>query len=302
MRSPVGSTSITRVGQPDDLAHCVEAVVVANSSAPGNAVQAVPEAVGVLVIVGLPQALGSDVDVVVGRAEIPGQSQVVVALPEVGQHLLPLGVGRVNVGYDGLQAGGRVAGYFQRRRAHGHNLGVDRPIVAQLIELLDDGAAGELRLRSDVYRVGIGPQQLGELRPEVRDVRCVAFLAHHRAAQLLELLHGSPADALGVIGGLGDGRHGAHAVGPHHVAGVNAQLLVAHRRAEDVVASVGDVRVGGQPGEQHHPVGLGQRGRAQHRAAARRTQDDLHPVHVGQLVVGRDGVLGSALGVLDDEL
>ena len=40
---------------------------------------------------------------------------------------------------------------------------------------------------------------------------------------------------------------------------------------------------------------------AQHGAAARRAEDDLHAVHVGELGVGGDGALGAALGVLDDE-
>ena len=38
------------------------------------------------------------------------------------------------------------------------------------------------------------------------------------------------------------------------------------------------------------------------RAAARRAEDDLHPVNVGQFFVRGDGVLCGTLGVLDDEL
>ena len=44
------------------------------------------------------EALGGDVHVVVGRAEVPGQCDVIVAFPEVRQYLLRLGIGRVKVG------------------------------------------------------------------------------------------------------------------------------------------------------------------------------------------------------------
>ena len=61
------------VGQSDHVAVFVEAVVVADGPAPGKAIQRVAEPVGVLVVVGLPQTLGGDVDVVVSRTLEPGQ-------------------------------------------------------------------------------------------------------------------------------------------------------------------------------------------------------------------------------------
>ena len=62
------------VGQADHLAALVEAVVVADRTAPGDLVETVAEAVGVLVVAGLFEALRGDVDVVVGRADVPGES------------------------------------------------------------------------------------------------------------------------------------------------------------------------------------------------------------------------------------
>ena len=53
-------------GEPNHLPVGVKAVVVADGTAPSNGVQAVPEAVGVLILVGLSQAFGGDVEVVVG--------------------------------------------------------------------------------------------------------------------------------------------------------------------------------------------------------------------------------------------
>ena len=62
-------------GEPDHLAVFVEAVVVADGAAPGDIVETVPEAVSVLVVAGLLQALGGDVDVIVGGAEVPGEGE-----------------------------------------------------------------------------------------------------------------------------------------------------------------------------------------------------------------------------------
>ena len=56
------------------------------------------------------------------------------------------------------------------------------------------------------------------------------------------------------------------------------------------------------PEKKDGPVSLRQRGHPQHCAAARGSQDDLHPLHVGQLLVSGNRVLGAALRVLDDEL
>ena len=134
----------------------VEAVVVADGAAPGDVVQAVAEAVGVLVVVGLLETFGGDVHVVVSRRQVPGQGDVVVAGPEVVQHLLALGVGRVELGGDGLETGGRLAGDLQRGCTHRDDFGVERALVAQLADLLDDGAAGELRLGGDVNGVRVG--------------------------------------------------------------------------------------------------------------------------------------------------
>ena len=52
----------------DNVAVFVEAVVVADGATPRQAVQTVPEAIGVLVVVGLSQAFCGDVDVVVSGA------------------------------------------------------------------------------------------------------------------------------------------------------------------------------------------------------------------------------------------
>ena len=105
--------------QPHHLAVGVEAIVVPDRAAPGDGVQAVPEAVRVLVVAGLLEALGRDVHVVVRRSQVPRQRDVVVPLPEVGQHLLPLLVGGVQVGRDGLHAVRRRARDFEGGRAHG---------------------------------------------------------------------------------------------------------------------------------------------------------------------------------------
>ena len=66
----------------------------------------------------------------------------------------------------------------------------------------------------------------------------------------------------------------------------DADLHVADLGAEDVVAGIGDVRVAGETGEQNHAIGLRVRSDAKHRGAARGTEYDLHPLNVGQLVVG----------------
>ena len=149
--------------------------------------------------------------------------------------------------------------------------------------------------------VGVGAHQLGQIRPEVGDVRGVTLLGHHCAAQLQELVNSGPANSFGIIGELRDRRQRAYTVGPHDVAGFKTPLLVAHGRAEDVVAGIGDVGIGGQTGEEDHAVGFGQRSGAEHGAAARGAEDYFDAVNVGQLVVGRDGVLGGALRILHDE-
>ena len=197
---------------------------------------------------------------------------------------------------------GRVARDFERGAAHGDGLAIDRARITQLPRLLDDGAGGELGLRGDVEGVRIGLEELGQLRPEVRDVAPKALRRDHAAAILLELCDGRAPDALGVVGLLGDGGQGADAVGPEHVAGADANFDVADLGAEDVVAGVGDVGIAGQPGEEDHAVSFGQRRDAEHGAAARRPEDDLDPVDVGELVVGVDRVLGVALRVFDDQL
>ena len=94
----------------------------------------------------------------------------------------------------------------------------------------------------------------------------------------------------------------ADAVRPQHVAGVDPHLNVADLGAEDVVARVGDARVAGQPGEQDDSILFGQRRYTKHRAAARSAEDDLHPVHVGELFIGGDRILGTAFRVFDDQL
>ena len=65
VRSAVGRTSTTTFDNPNHVTVFVEAVVVTDGLAPVKVVLTVPEAVGVLVIVGLPQALRGDVDIVI---------------------------------------------------------------------------------------------------------------------------------------------------------------------------------------------------------------------------------------------
>ena len=150
--------------------------------------------------------------------------------------------------------------------------------------------------------VRIGAKQLGQLAPEVGDVGGVALFSDNLAASLLELGDGLAPYALGVVGRLVEGGQLADAVGPEQVAGVDAKLCVAHRGPEDVVSGFGDVRVGRQPGEHHDAFLLRHRRSAEHGAAARGTKDDLHTVHVGELIVRGDGVLGVAFRVFDNEL
>ena len=207
----------------------------------------------------------------------------------------------VQVGGDGLHARCRVARDFKGGRPDGDGFGVDGTLVAQFPGLLDDGPGHELGLGRQVEGVGSGVEQLAQLSPEVGDVRRNPLRGHDRAAPLLELGNGGAPDALGVVGGLGDGGQSADSVGPQQVPGIDAHLDVADLGAEDEVAGVGYVRVAGQTGEQDNAVRLGQRGRAEHRAAARRPQDYLHPVHAGQFPVGGNCVLAAALGVLDYE-
>ena len=98
MRRATSRISTHHLGQADHLAVLVEAVAVAGVPAPGDTIQAVAKAVGVLVVAGPAQAFCSDVDVVICRAHVLGESQVVVELPEPSQHLLSLLVGWVDVG------------------------------------------------------------------------------------------------------------------------------------------------------------------------------------------------------------
>ena len=98
---PVAVVHVRALGHRQDLdqlAVFVEAVAVAGVPAPGDAVQAVAIAVSVLVVAGPAQAFRCDVDVIVSRAPVSEESQVVVALPESSQHLLSLLVGWVDVG------------------------------------------------------------------------------------------------------------------------------------------------------------------------------------------------------------
>ena len=159
-----------------------------------------------------------------------------------------------------------------------------------------------LRLRHDVQRIRTRGEELGELRPEVENLGRVPLRCDHLAPVPLESLHGAAPHALRVVGLLRDRRQRANPVRPQRIARLDSHLDVADLGAEDVVARVGDVRVAGQPGEQDHPVVFRQRRDAQHCPAAGRAQDDLHLVHVGQLLVGGDGVQRAALGVFDDEL
>ena len=77
-------------GQTHNLAVGVETVVVSDRAAPRNAVHTVAEAVSVLVVSGLLEALGRDVDIVICGPQVPRQSDVLVALPEVCQGPLAL--------------------------------------------------------------------------------------------------------------------------------------------------------------------------------------------------------------------
>ena len=233
---------------------------------------------------------------------MPRQGNVVVAFPEVFQHLLGFFVVRLEVGDDGLDAGGGFAGDVQRGGAHGDGLGVDGATVPDFPGLLDDGAGGELGLGDQVQGAGIGSEELLQLAAEVGDVGPVVLGGHDGPAALFELGDGGAADAFGVVGGLGDGGQGAYAVSPEGVSGVYPDVDVADLGAEDVVAGVGDVRVAGQAGEEDCPVGLGEGSCAEHSAAAGGAKDNLDSLDIGELVVGGDGLLGGALGVFDDQL
>ena len=61
------------VGQTDHIPVLVEAVVVSNGPCVGKAVQTISESVGVLIVAGLLQTFGGDVDVVVRRTLEPRQ-------------------------------------------------------------------------------------------------------------------------------------------------------------------------------------------------------------------------------------
>ena len=86
---------------------------------------------------------------------MPGQSDVVVALPEVGENFLGLRVVGIGSGGNGLQTGRGVAGYVERGRSDRDRFAIDRTLVAELPGLLDDGARGEFGLRRYVERVRI---------------------------------------------------------------------------------------------------------------------------------------------------
>ena len=144
-------------------------------------------------------------------------------------------------------------------------------------------------------------EQLLKLRPEVRDVRRELFGGHHSPAPLLELGHRVAPDPLGVVRGLGDRCQRADPVRPQHVACYYPHLDVAYLGAEYVVARIGDVRVARQPREQDDAFGFSHRRDSEHCPAARRAQYDLDAVHVGQLPVCRNGLLGAALRVLDHQ-
>ena len=186
--------------ETDDLTIGIEAVIVPDSAAPGDAVQTIPKTVGVLVVAGLLEALRRDVHVIVSGAEMPGQSDVFVAFPEVGKHFLRLLIVRVWSGRNGLQPGRGVACYIERGGAHRNRFAVDRAPVAQLPRLLDDCACRELGLRRYVESVRPRLEQLCQLRPVVSDVGRISLFGYNPAAVFLELRHGGASDTLGVIG------------------------------------------------------------------------------------------------------
>ena len=170
------------VSQAHYLAVGVEAVALADGATPGYVVQAIAETVGVLVIVGHLEAFRGDIHVIVSGTQVPGQSDVVVAISEVAQNFLALGVGRVQLCDDRLQASGGFAGDLQSGGAHRDYFRVERAFITQLPSLLDDGAAGKFGLGSDVDGVGIGVEYFSQLAPEVGNVGSVPFLSNDLAS------------------------------------------------------------------------------------------------------------------------
>ena len=150
--------------------------------------------------------------------------------------------------------------------------------------------------------VGLFADDFGQLSPEVGYVRGVVLLCDDTAAELHEPVLGGAADALGVVGILGNHAESAMTIYPEDIAGVDANEGVAQGSPEDVVAGLGDVGVGGEAGENDYAVLLGQWGCAEHCSAAGGAEDNLHAINFGEFLVGSDGVLGVALFVLDDNL
>ena len=230
----------------------------------------------------------------------PHDAYVVAGLV-VHEEILAGGGVQVRVGDDGLEAGGGLAGDPEGLGAGGHHLGVDGAVVSQFSGLLDDGSARRLALGGHQQRVRILTEQLGQLAAEVDHIGRVVLRRGHGASELLELRYRRAADPLRVVRRLGDGRHLSRAVRPNRVAHVRPHLQGVYRRAEDVVSGEGDVRARRRRREEDDALLFRQRRDAQGCTAARSPQDDLDAVHVGQLVVGANGVLRRALGVLHDE-
>ena len=170
-------------------------------------------------------------------------------------------------GNDGFHPGGRLASDAESLRAGVHRLGIDGALESELTQLLDDGPAGELALRSEVHRVGFRVDQLGELGAEIGDVAGVALGRHNVASQFLEARHRGAARAFGVVRGFRDGRQVVVPVNVDGVAGVDAQLVIVDGGAEDVVAGRLDVGAGRRGGEQYDALRLR---RGEPRPASRR--------------------------------
>ena len=75
--SPIGGGQDldNHIRQSNHVTVFVKSVVVTDGLAPGKVVLTVPEAVGVLVVVGLPQALGGDVDIVISGTLEPQDNE-----------------------------------------------------------------------------------------------------------------------------------------------------------------------------------------------------------------------------------
>ena len=124
--------------QSNIFAHFVKSVVVADRAAPSDVVKTVTEMVGVLVVLSLLQALGGDLDIVVGRSHMPRENNATVAFPEVGKDFLALAVRRVKIGGYCLQAGRCLSCDFHGSSVNGDSVSIEGCRVPQFPRLLDD--------------------------------------------------------------------------------------------------------------------------------------------------------------------